>query len=61
MDIKDIEATILKLQKVGFACCESCKRQSPFSEIENFNGSYLCPDCLKKVIWKPEDVIELPL
>ena len=61
MDIRDIEAAIIKLQKVGFATCESCKKVLPFSEIENFNGTYLCPDCLRKDIWKPQGVIELPL
>jgi predicted RNA-binding Zn-ribbon protein involved in translation (DUF1610 family) len=60
MDIREIETMLTKLQKVGIATCESCNIQIKFSEIETFNGTYLCPKCLKNIVWKPEGVVELP-
>jgi len=59
MDLREIEDTLLKLQKVGIATCEACDQQFKFSDIEVFGGSYLCPSCLRKAVWKPEDIVEL--
>jgi hypothetical protein len=60
MEIREIEAIVTKLQKIGFAACETCHNQMQFSKIELFNGYYLCPECLKKEIWKTEGEVELP-
>jgi hypothetical protein len=59
MDQREMEIILTKLLKVGTAACESCHMQVKFSEIDIFNGTYLCPDCLRKVSWQQEDTIEL--
>jgi formylmethanofuran dehydrogenase subunit E len=60
MELKEIEHHLQKLIRVGTASCESCGAQTRFSEIEMYNGIYLCPECLKKIAWKPEEILELP-
>jgi formylmethanofuran dehydrogenase subunit E len=60
MELREIEAMLAKLQKVGFAACETCHKQMQFSDIELHNGNYLCPECMKKEIWKTEGEVELP-
>jgi predicted RNA-binding Zn-ribbon protein involved in translation (DUF1610 family) len=60
MELREIELILIKLQKVGTAACESCNKQVKFSDVEVFGGSYLCPDCMRKVIWAKNDIIELP-
>jgi predicted RNA-binding Zn-ribbon protein involved in translation (DUF1610 family) len=59
MELKEIEAILIKLQKVGTATCESCQMQVKFSEIDIFSGAYLCPECLRKIAWRPERTVEL--
>jgi len=59
MEIKEIETILMKLIKVGAASCESCESQVKFSDLDMFNGMYLCPDCLRKNAWKPERTVEL--
>jgi hypothetical protein len=60
MELKDIELILAKLEKVGIATCESCNCQVRFSEVDIYNGTYLCPECLRKIAWKAEGVLELP-
>jgi hypothetical protein len=60
MELKEIENMLTKLDKVGIATCEICNAQVKFSEIDLFNGSYVCPECLRKLAWKAEGVLELP-
>jgi hypothetical protein len=60
MELKEIDLILSKLEKVGIAACESCGRQTKFSEIDIFNGTYLCPECLRKIAWKAEGILELP-
>jgi hypothetical protein len=60
MELREIEAMLAKLQKVGFASCETCHKQMQFSEIEIYRGYYLCPECMRKEIWKIEGEVELP-
>ena len=60
VDLREIDDILAKLQKVGTATCESCNLQTKFNEIEMFNGSYLCPDCLRKIAWRTDNVVELP-
>jgi hypothetical protein len=60
MELKEIDLILAKLEKVGIANCESCNSQVRFSEIDIYNGIYLCPECLKKIAWKAEGVLELP-
>jgi predicted RNA-binding Zn-ribbon protein involved in translation (DUF1610 family) len=60
MELREIEFVLQKLQRVGIATCESCSQQAKFSEVDIFNGTYLCPDCLKKIAWRPEEILELP-
>jgi RNA polymerase-binding transcription factor DksA len=59
MELKEIEIALLKLHKVGLAVCESCNQQARFSEINVFNGVYLCISCLRKIAWKQEEPVEL--
>jgi formylmethanofuran dehydrogenase subunit E len=58
--MKEIEMVLQKLHKVGVVSCESCNRQVRFSEVDLFKGTYLCLDCLRKIAWKPEEILELP-
>jgi len=60
MELKEIELVLQKLQRVGLALCESCNQQVRFSEMDLYNGIYLCPDCLRKIAWRPEEILELP-
>ena len=60
MELREIEALLVKLQKVGFAVCESCHKQMSFAEIELYNGYYLCPECMRREIWKIQGEVELP-
>jgi hypothetical protein len=60
MELKEIDNLLSKLEKVGIARCESCSKETKFFEITIFNGSYLCPDCLRRAAWKTEGVLELP-
>lgn len=60
MELKEIEAILQKLNRVGVAQCESCNQHAKFSEVDNYNGVFLCPDCLRKIAWKPEEMLELP-
>jgi predicted RNA-binding Zn-ribbon protein involved in translation (DUF1610 family) len=60
MEMKEVELIVQKLQRVGVAYCDSCNRQVRFSEIDFYSGAYLCPECLRKIAWKPEEILELP-
>ena len=60
MELKEIELLLSKLERVGIGCCESCDKKLRIAELDVFNGTYLCPQCLRKVAWKSESVLELP-
>ena len=61
MDQREMEIILAKLLKVGSATCEACGMQAKFSEIDVYNGSYLCPDCMRKITWAQHEIIELQL
>lgn len=60
MDLREISGIINKLQKVGLARCEVCNSETRFSDVNEFKGTFLCPECLQKAAWETEDTIELP-
>jgi hypothetical protein len=60
MELKEIENMLTKLDKVGIATCEMCNIQVKFADIDLFNGTYVCPECLRKLAWRAEGVLELP-
>ncbi len=60
MELKEIEIILAKIEKVGIGCCESCNKQLKIAELDVYNGNFLCPECMRKVIWKTEGIVELP-
>jgi predicted RNA-binding Zn-ribbon protein involved in translation (DUF1610 family) len=60
MDLREIEIMLAKLAKIGVGSCESCNKQLKISEFDVYNGVYLCPECIRKVSWKKETIVELP-
>ncbi len=60
MELKEIELLLTKLEKVGIGSCESCGKQVRIADLDIFNGTFLCPQCMRKVVWETEGVLELP-
>ncbi len=60
MNNEEMTAILTKLVKVGLAKCEMCGGTNKFTEINDFKGALLCPECLKKAAWKSDESIELP-
>jgi RNA polymerase-binding transcription factor DksA len=59
MELKEIESLLTKILRVGMGRCESCNRQFRIAEFDVYSGTFLCPECLRKISWKKENVVEL--
>ncbi len=60
MELKEIELLLTKLERVGIGSCESCDKQLRIADLDIYNGTFLCPECMRKVVWQSEGVLELP-
>lgn len=59
MEAKEMNDLLNKMQRVGLGRCEGCQSQTRLADLVEFNASFICPDCLRKMAWTSDDTIEL--